>query len=268
MACTATIPGIAGQPAPDLPGEQRRSRNPGRRSSGAARRSAPRTGLGSWSRSSSSVPARPNRSVIEHLDAALGQHRVDLRPCSCCGCPTSLARCRTSSRSSRVAGGAIHASGSRPIRSRSARSRGVPLVVLHPPVLERLDPQRMRQMHLGAQLLQRVDRPVPAVGGLEHHLRGLAGPGHHRGQPLDVVADPDALQRVTVGGHPDDHRPSPVQIDSHELLTGIGFAHRGLLRRTDVSTASLTHWRSPTRSGGPAPSSHQRHRDPELQLSY
>ena len=35
---------------------------------------------------------------------------------------TSLARCRTSSRSSRVAGGAIHAAGRRPIRSRSARS--------------------------------------------------------------------------------------------------------------------------------------------------
>ena len=36
--------------------------------------------------------------------------------------PTSFARCRTQPRSSRVAGGAIHASGSRPIRSRSARS--------------------------------------------------------------------------------------------------------------------------------------------------
>ena len=36
--------------------------------------------------------------------------------------PTSFARCRTQPRSSRVAGGAIHASGNLPIRSRSARS--------------------------------------------------------------------------------------------------------------------------------------------------
>src|SRR6478672_959533 len=85
----------------------------------------------------------------------------------------------------------------------------------------------MRQMHLGALLPQGVDRPVPAVRRLEHNLRGFAGPGHHRGQPLRVVADPDALQRITVSGHPDDHRPSPVQIDSHELPTRIRFAHKG-----------------------------------------
>ena len=35
-----------------------------------------------------------------------------------------------------------------------------------------LDAQRMRQMHLGALLLQGVDRPIPAVRRLEHNLRG------------------------------------------------------------------------------------------------
>ena len=44
-------------------------------------------------------------------------------PCSWCGCCTSLLRYLVISRSSRISGGAIHASASRPIRSRSARSR-------------------------------------------------------------------------------------------------------------------------------------------------
>jgi hypothetical protein len=46
--------------------------------------------------------------------------------CTCALSPdriaTSLQRCRTASRSPRTAGGAIHACGSRPIRSRSAKS--------------------------------------------------------------------------------------------------------------------------------------------------
>ena len=47
---------------------------------------------------------------------------------------------------------------------------GVDHVVLDPPIppVQRL---RVGQMHRRAQLLQQVHHPVPAVGGLDHHLR-------------------------------------------------------------------------------------------------
>jgi len=104
---------------------------------------------------------------------------------------------------------------------------GVTLVVLHPPVLERLHPQRVRQMNLRAEFLQGIRRPIPAVGGLQHDLRGLAGPGHHLAQPVDPVHDAHAFQHVTAFRGANDHRPSTVQIDTHELLTHIRFAHKG-----------------------------------------
>src|SRR5674476_316263 len=67
--------------------------------------------------------------------------------------------------------------------------------------------------------------PIPAVGGLQHHLRALTSPGHHRRQPLDVINDPHRFEHLTTLGGPPDHRPATVQIDSHKLLTGIRF-HR------------------------------------------
>ena len=78
-------------------------------------------GAASSNRSSSAVPSTPNRS----LTATCTPHLASTAWTSALQCersPTSFARCRTSSRSSRVTGGAIHASGSRPIRNRSARS--------------------------------------------------------------------------------------------------------------------------------------------------
>ena len=142
------IAGFAGQLAPVNRVERRRSRSRGRRSAAAASRPGPHTVDRSSGRFSSSVgPATPNRSRHRHLDARLGQHRVDLRPCSPERSATSLARCRTSSRSSRVAGGAIHASGSRPIRSRSARSAASRTSFFTRRYSKRLHSQRVRQMH-------------------------------------------------------------------------------------------------------------------------
>ena len=67
-------------------------------------------------------PATPNRSDIGTRTPCLASTAW-----TCALSPdrnaTSFARCRTASRNSRTAGGAIHASGSRPIRSRSAKSR-------------------------------------------------------------------------------------------------------------------------------------------------
>ena len=77
------------------------------------------SGICNWS--SSRLSPTPNRSLTGTLRPHLAS-----TACTLAFNPernaTSLARCRTNSRSSRVAGGAIHASGRRPIRSRSARS--------------------------------------------------------------------------------------------------------------------------------------------------
>ena len=77
----------------------------------------------------------------------------------------------------------------------------------------------MRQMHPSAGVLQRVHRPVPAIGRLEHHLRGLTGPGDHRRKPIDVVEDPDRLQHLTSLRAPHDHAATTVQVDTDELLS-------------------------------------------------
>ena len=83
---------------------------------------------------------------------------------------TSLSRYRVSSRSSRTCGGRTRASASQPRQPQQVGQVGaVPLVVLDPPVGERLDPQRVGQVHLRPGGRQRVRRPVPAVGGLDHH---------------------------------------------------------------------------------------------------
>jgi len=86
-------------------------------------------------------------------------------------------------------------------------------------------------MHAAAQLGQRVNRPIPAIRGFQHHLRVLPGAGHHRGQLLAIVDDADRLQPLARLGHPHQHRTAPMQIHADILPTVIVFAHRGLLRR-------------------------------------
>ena len=173
--------------------------------------------------------------------------------------PTSLARCRTSSRSSRVAGGAIHASGSRPIRSRSARSRASRSSFFTRRYSNALTPNgcaRCTWAPSSCRASTAQYQPYVASSTTSGASPARAITVANRS---DVVADPDALQRITVGGHPDDHRPSPVQIDSHELLTRIRFAHKGppSSNGREHRQCQPNPLRSPTRSGGPAPSSHQ-----------
>jgi hypothetical protein len=94
---------------------------------------------------------------------------------------------------------------------------GVPNIVLDPPILKRLHAQRMRQMHPGTHLLQRIDGPIPAVGRLQHYLGILTGPSHHAGEPVDVIEDLNRLQHLTGLRSPDDHTPTAMQIDTDEL---------------------------------------------------
>jgi hypothetical protein len=209
-------------------------------------------GRSSWS--SSALPATPNRSLIGTATPHLASTPWTCA-LQCDRSATSLARCRTSSRSSRVAGGAIHDSGSRPILSRSAKSAASRTSFLTRRYSNAFTP-RVRQVHSGAGGLKGVDRPIPAVRALQHHLRALARPSHHLGQDLPVVGNLDRFQKVTRRRGPNDHTSAPVKVDPDVLLPDVAF-HWGLLRRLTLSTSSI--WRRVTRSEAPppAPSSHQ-----------
>jgi hypothetical protein len=76
----------------------------------------------------------------------------------------------------------------------------------------------MREVHPRARVLERVHRPVPAIGGLQHHLRFTAGTFHHRPEPVSVVEDPDRLQHLARIRGPHHHTAATVQIDTDELL--------------------------------------------------
>jgi hypothetical protein len=94
---------------------------------------------------------------------------------------------------------------------------GVTDIVLDPAVLKRLHPEWVRQVDVGAGRLQRIHRPVPAVGGLEHHLGILTGSRHHAVQPVHIIEDLRALQNLTRLGGPNHHTPAAVQVNTHEL---------------------------------------------------
>jgi hypothetical protein len=111
-----------------------------------------------------------------------------------------------------------------PVHAQQIRQPGgVALVVFHPPIGPALHPQRMRQMNRRAAGLQHIGRPIPAVGGLQHHLRVRPGLGHLARQRDRVVVDADLLEHLAVFILPDDHRPSTVQVDAYILRR-----HRGL----------------------------------------
>jgi hypothetical protein len=128
---------------------------------------------------------------------------------------------------------------------------GVADVVLHPPVGEALDPQRVGQVHPGAGLGEYVGGPVPAVGGLEHHLRLDTGLADLPSQSGRVVHDPPGLQVLARLGLAHDHRPPPVQIDPDEL-----------------SAVILIHQGPPSTSGLRSPSIARDHEEREAPLLH
>jgi hypothetical protein len=108
--------------------------------------------------------------------------------------------------------------------------RGVPDVVLDPSIGEALHPQGVHQVHPCALRGEHVGRPVPAIGGLQDHLRIRSSLGDLQAQRDRIVVDPDRLQPLPGRRHPHDHRPASMQINAHELPLRIPF-HQGLLRR-------------------------------------
>nr|WP_257033172.1 hypothetical protein [Streptomyces sp. 1331.2] len=106
----------------------------------------------------------------------------------------------------------------------------VPHIVLHAPVGEALDAERVRQVDGGAGGLEHVRGPVPAVGGLQYHVRVGPRLGDLKGQRHGVVVDPDGLQQFALISLPHDNRAAAVQVDTDVLPPGVLCTHRGLHR--------------------------------------
>lgn len=107
----------------------------------------------------------------------------------------------------------------------------VPDIVLDSPVLERLPSQRVRKMDLGTGRLGRLAGPLPAIRGLEHDLRRLARAGNHTGQPVGVIDDPHRLQRLVLGGAPDNQAASSMRSVPTNRFPAAYCGKRSLLRR-------------------------------------
>jgi Transposase DDE domain group 1 len=87
---------------------------------------------------------------------------------------------------------------------------GVPFVVLDPAVGERLHPERMGQVDLGARRGQGVRAPVPAVRCFQDDPRGLPGAGDLRPQLRRAVRNPHRGEPPPVLGHPHQHAAPPA----------------------------------------------------------
>ena len=94
----------------------------------------------------------------------------------------------------------------------------VPVVVLHPPPLPGLaQTGGVHEMHGGAELLEHVDGPVPAVGGLDGHLGVGPGVGEGLGQAHGTVVDVLDAHFVAEMVITNDQRSVQMQVDRDVL---------------------------------------------------
>ena len=68
-------------------------------------------------------------------------------------------------------------------------------------------------MHPEACLLEQINRPVPAIGGLDNHLGVRAGAAHRLEQRQRIVRDPNAVELLAGSIHRIDHRTATMQVD-------------------------------------------------------
>ena len=123
--------------------------------------------------------------------------------------------------------------------------------------LRSLGAQRMRQVHRRAGVGQHVRGPVPAVRGLQHHLGTLTPRSDLLGQLKRIIIHAKrGAQTLTLRRHAHDHTAPPMQIYP-DILPAAILVHRGLLRRGGREQPKRYARVTVTRSGGPAPSSHQ-----------
>ena len=177
-------------------------------------------GVGELERVELGVAARSPHVISTREDPVLGHDRVDwaLRPVRRLD---NFIRKRTISRSSRVSGGAIHASARRPRRNRSARSRAS-----RSSFFTRRCPQSLPcglARWTVAHFFEEIDRPVPAIGRLDDDVAADWGGTDLFGEVARFVVDPDRVDLLSGLVHPIDDRPSAVQVDADVL-----FCHRGL----------------------------------------
>ena len=81
-------------------------------------------------------------------------------------------------------------------------------------------------MHLRPRPGQHVSGPIPPVRCFQHHLRRLTPPGYLLGQRERVVVDARHPQPLTGLRLPHNHTATPMQINTHELLSHVLF-HQG-----------------------------------------
>jgi hypothetical protein len=143
---------------------------------------------------------------------------------------TSLARCRTTSRNSRTAGGAIHASANLPIRNRSARSAASRSSFVTRRYSNALTPNGCARCTTAPNSTSASTAQYQPYVASNTTSGACPARAITNRQPLGVVDDPHRLQTLAGLGHPHHHRPAPVQINPDELLT-VTLTHRGLLRR-------------------------------------
>ena len=188
---------------------------------------------------SSSRPDTPNRSLIGTCTPApastawIWQRRPERSP-------TSLARCRTQPRSSRVAGGAIHASGSRPIRSRSARSAAS---------RSSFFTRRSENIFTPNGCARCTVAPSSArVSAAQYHPYA-ASSTTSGASPARVITSrrySGSLEIRTVSRRSPvsvirtNTLTAPMQIHPDDLPSLVCSAHRGLLESMDVSTSSMS----------------------------
>jgi hypothetical protein len=83
--------------------------------------------------------------------------------------------------------------GQAPEGQHGAQVLGVAHVVLDPAIAP-VVPERMGQVDAGAEVLEDVGRPVPAIGGFQDHLGLGPGGGHGLGELEGLARDPHAAE--------------------------------------------------------------------------
>ena len=86
---------------------------------------------------------------------------------------------------------------------------GVAHVVLDasvPPVV----PERMGEVHVGAEVLENIGRPVPAIGGFEDHLGLGPGSGHGLGEFEGLTDEAFGAEHLAVFSHSNDGRAASM----------------------------------------------------------
>jgi hypothetical protein len=107
----------------------------------------------------------------------------------------------------------MYASGRSPVRSRCASVLASTASVLTRRGGDRLRPERVREVHVVAGLLEQLGQPLPPVGGLERHVRGV-GVAEQLLERAWVVDDAARECQLPVLVDDRDLRAPAVQVDA------------------------------------------------------